>query len=154
VWAVPAEGERLLSNLPPCSCSSARFEDDPASQIPVRGARHLTILTTDDPMAINRCSQPSSFTLPGASGGTGRTGPLFALAEVLPPPPYSLGRDHSNGRIPMGSGFLPFPRIGAQHRHRAFLRLTFNPLGFASEGLITSSRGQPLVVSYKRTCMY
>ena len=50
--AVPAEEEPLLSNLQPCS-SSARFGDDPALQIPVRGARRRAILTVDDPTAIS-----------------------------------------------------------------------------------------------------
>jgi hypothetical protein len=56
VRAVPAEGDPLLSNLPPCSCScfSARFGDDPAPQIPIRGARHWAGLIVDDPTAINR----------------------------------------------------------------------------------------------------
>jgi len=50
--AVPAEGDPLLSNLPPCSCSSAHLGDDAASQIPVRGARRRAVLTVDDPTAI------------------------------------------------------------------------------------------------------
>jgi hypothetical protein len=50
--AVLAEEDPLLSNLQPCS-SSARFGDDPALQIPVRGARRRVVLTVDDPTAIN-----------------------------------------------------------------------------------------------------
>ena len=54
VQAVPAERDPLLSNLTPCSCSSARFEEDPAPQMPVRGARRRAVLTVDDPPATNR----------------------------------------------------------------------------------------------------
>jgi hypothetical protein len=57
---VPAEGNPLLSNLPPCS-SSARFGDDPALQIPVRGARRRAVLTVDDPTAINRARIPARY---------------------------------------------------------------------------------------------
>jgi hypothetical protein len=53
VRAVPAEGDPLLSNLPPCS-SSARFGDNPVPQIPVRGALRRVALTADDLTTINR----------------------------------------------------------------------------------------------------
>jgi hypothetical protein len=54
VQAVPVEGGPLLSKLPPCSCSSARFGEDHAPQMPVRRARSRAVLTVDDPPATNR----------------------------------------------------------------------------------------------------
>jgi hypothetical protein len=53
------ERDPLFSNLPPCSCSSARFEDDSAPQNPLRGVRRRAVLTVDDPTAINRARIPA-----------------------------------------------------------------------------------------------
>jgi hypothetical protein len=119
VRAVPAEGDRLLSNLP-CSCSSARIGDDPASQIPVRGARHLAVLTVDDPTAINRVRiaardprHPHCLVL-REEREEREEGSTFVcpFQEYYRRRLISLGRSHSNDTIPLGSGFLPFPRIG------------------------------------------
>ena len=52
--AVRAEEDPLPPNLPPYSCSSTRFGDDPASQIPVRGAQRRADMTADDPTEIGR----------------------------------------------------------------------------------------------------
>ena len=48
VWAVPVEENPLFSNFPPRSCSSAHFENNPAREIPGRGAGYQAVLTVDD----------------------------------------------------------------------------------------------------------
>ena len=90
---MPTEGDPLLSNLSPYSYSSARFGDDPASQIPVREARRRAVL------AINRARITARYPRHSHRGLVLREEweereemspfvlPCQNYSTVLPPPP-------------------------------------------------------------------
>ena len=93
----------LLSNLPPCSCSSAPFGDNPAPQIPVRGARRRVVLIIDEPTVVNRV-RIATLAIPIAWCFDSKCLLLIALSpmsEVLPPPP-----DFVKGRREGGLGSI------------------------------------------------